>query len=126
MFFVTAVLLAANKHLGPMVCFWDEPDNFVGLSEVGQMTMELRKSFKNSGTGQIFVTSHNPEAIRKFSRPSRLTSPSYLESNNDVISREFRSKNLCRFLRVTECEAAVLPRNLALTPSPNVLLEQLL
>ena len=126
MFFVTAVLLAANKHLGPMVCFWDEPDNFVGLSEVGQMTMELRKSFKNSGTGQIFVTSHNPEAIRKFSRPSRLTSPSYLESNNDVISREFRSKNLCRFLRVTECEAAVLPRNLALAPSPNVLLEQLL
>lgn len=69
-FFVCAVLLAANKHFGPTFCFWDEPSNYVSLSESGQMTAELRKSFKQSG--QLFVTSHNPEAIRKFSDESTL------------------------------------------------------
>lgn len=80
-FFVTAVLLAANKHLGPMLCFWDEPDNYVALSEVGHMIAELRKSFKQSGTGQIFITSHNPESIRKFTDGSTLclTRSSHLE-----------------------------------------------
>lgn len=71
-FFVTAVLLASNKHLGPTFCFWDEPDSFVSLSEVGHFIAELRKEFKNSQTGQIFVTTHNPESIRKFSDQSTL------------------------------------------------------
>jgi len=60
-----AVVLAANKFYGPLFCFWDEPDNYLSLSEVGHFVMSLRRSFKNSG--QILVTSHNPEAIRKFS-----------------------------------------------------------
>jgi predicted ATPase len=79
--FVTAVLLAANTHLGPLFCFWDEPDNFVSLSEVGHMIAELRKSFKHSGSGQIILTSHNPESIRKFSDESTLflTRASHLE-----------------------------------------------
>ncbi|MFN5815503.1 MAG: ATP-binding protein, partial [Pseudanabaena sp.] len=34
-------------------------------SEVGHFVTALRRSFKNSG--QILVTSHNEEAIRKFS-----------------------------------------------------------
>ena len=69
-FFVCAVLLGANKHYGPTFCLWDEPDNFVSLSEVGHMVVALRKSFAQSG--QLFVTSHNPEAIRKFSDESTL------------------------------------------------------
>lgn len=64
-FFLCAVVLAANKSYGPLFCFWDEPDNYLSLSEVGHFVMSLRRSFKNSG--QILVTSHNEEAIRKFS-----------------------------------------------------------
>jgi len=64
-FFLCAVVLAANKFYGPVFCFWDEPDNYLSLSVVGHFTMSLQRSFKNSG--QIIVTSHNPEAIRKFS-----------------------------------------------------------
>lgn len=64
-FFLCAVVLAANKFYGPLFCFWDEPDNFLSLSEVGHFVTSLRRSF--SSTGQILVTSHNPEAIRRFS-----------------------------------------------------------
>jgi ABC-type cobalamin/Fe3+-siderophores transport system ATPase subunit len=64
-FFLCAVVLAANKYYGPLFCFWDEPDNYLSLSEVGHFIMALRRSFKNSG--QILITSHNEEAIRKFS-----------------------------------------------------------
>ncbi len=64
-FFLCAVVLAANKFYGPLFCFWDEPDNYLSLSEVGHFIMSLRRSFKNGG--QILVTSHNEEAIRKFS-----------------------------------------------------------
>ena len=63
-FFLCAVVLAANKYYSPF-CFWDEPDNYLSLSEVGHFITTLRRSFKNSG--QILVTSHNDEAIRKFS-----------------------------------------------------------
>ena len=64
-FFLCAVVLAANKYYGPLFCFWDEPDNYLSLSEVGHFIVSLRRSFGNSG--QIIVTSHNEEAIRKFS-----------------------------------------------------------
>jgi ABC-type Mn2+/Zn2+ transport system ATPase subunit len=64
-FFLSAVVLAANKFYGPIFCFWDEPDNYLSLSEVGDFAMSLRNSFKDNG--QILVTSHNPEAIREFS-----------------------------------------------------------
>jgi predicted ATPase len=63
--FLCAVVLAANKVYGPLFCFWDEPDNYLALSEVGHFIQSLRRSFKNGG--QIIVTSHNEEAIRKFS-----------------------------------------------------------
>jgi ABC-type Mn2+/Zn2+ transport system ATPase subunit len=64
-FFLCAVVLAANKFYGPLFCFWDEPDNYLSLSEVGHFVMSLRRSF--AGDSQILVTSHNPEAIRRFS-----------------------------------------------------------
>ncbi|NJL66578.1 MAG: AAA family ATPase [Microcoleus sp. SM1_3_4] len=64
-FFLCAVVLAANKYYGPLFCFWDEPDNYLSLSEVGHFITSLRRSFKDSG--QILATSHNDEAIRKFS-----------------------------------------------------------
>jgi ABC-type cobalamin/Fe3+-siderophores transport system ATPase subunit len=64
-FFLCAVVLAANKHYGPLFCFWDEPDNYLSLSEVGHFVIALRRSFSNGG--QLLITSHNEEAIRKFS-----------------------------------------------------------
>jgi len=64
-FFLCAVVLAANKFYGPLFCFWDEPDNYISLSEVGHFIISLRHIFQ--GSGQILVTSHNPEAIRGFS-----------------------------------------------------------
>lgn len=64
-FFLCAIVIAANDSYGPLFCFWDEPDNYLSLSEVGFFITLLRSSFKKKG--QISVTSHNPEAIRKFS-----------------------------------------------------------
>lgn len=64
-FFLCAVVLAFNKYYGPLFCFWDEPDSYLSLSEVGHFIMSLRRSFRNGS--QILATSHNEEAIRKFS-----------------------------------------------------------
>ncbi len=66
-FFLGAVVLAANQSYGPLFCFWDEPENYLSLSEVGHFVLSLRRSFNNKNGGQLLTTSHNPEAIRKFS-----------------------------------------------------------
>src|SRR5206468_9035833 len=65
-FMICAVTLAANAAYGPVLCFWDEPDNYLALSEVGHFVVALRKGFQ-SGGGQFITTSHHPEAIRRFS-----------------------------------------------------------
>ncbi len=69
-FFVAALVLAQNEVRGPAFCFWDEPDNYLALSEVGHLVMALRRSFRE--TGQFIATSHNPEAISRFSDENTL------------------------------------------------------
>jgi predicted ATPase len=69
-FYLCAVLLAANEFYGPLFCFWDEPDNYLSLAEVGHLITSLRRSFVNGS--QILVASHNPEVIRKFSDENTL------------------------------------------------------
>lgn len=64
-FFLCAVVLAANKCYDPLFCFWDEPDNYLSLSEIGHFVIYLRRCFKD--IGQFLATSHNIETIRKFS-----------------------------------------------------------
>jgi len=64
-FFLCAVVLAANHYNQPMFCFWDEPDNYISLSEVGHLIMVLRRSFKDQG--QLLIASHNEQVIRHFS-----------------------------------------------------------
>ena len=64
-FIISALVLAANKAYGPLLCFWDEPDSHLAMSEVGHFVMALRKAFQSGA--QFIVTSHNPEAIRSFS-----------------------------------------------------------
>jgi len=64
-FIISALVLAANKAYGPLLCFWDEPDNFLAPSEVGHFVVALRRAFQAGG--QFIATSHNAEAIRRFS-----------------------------------------------------------
>ena len=65
-FVAAALVVAANNAYGPLLCFWDEPDNHVGLSELNRLLLTLRKAFKRGS--QFFATTHNPEAIRAFPR----------------------------------------------------------
>ncbi len=62
-FFICGMVLATNYHQ-PSFFFWDEPDNYVSLSEVGHFISELQSSFKNRG--QILLTSHHEETISRF------------------------------------------------------------
>ena len=67
---ICALVLAATESYGPLVCFWDEPDNYLALNEVGQFVLALRRAFRHGS--QFIATSHNPEAIRSFSRENTL------------------------------------------------------
>lgn len=69
-FMICALVLAATDAYGPVLCFWDEPDNFLALSEVGHFVLALRTAFQAGG--QFIATSHNPEAIRRFSGENTL------------------------------------------------------
>jgi ABC-type Mn2+/Zn2+ transport system ATPase subunit len=69
-FMICALVLAANKAYGKVLCFWDEPDNYLALNEVGQFLLALRRTFQTGG--QFIATSHNPEAIRSFSDENTL------------------------------------------------------
>jgi predicted ATPase len=69
-FMICALVLAANDAYGPVFCFWDEPDNFLALSEVGHFVLALRKAFRDGG--QFVATSHDAEAIRRFSDENTL------------------------------------------------------
>src|ERR1017187_8798117 len=69
-FMICALVLAANHAFGPVLCFWDEPDNYLALNEVGHFVLALRKAFQSGG--QFIATSHNPEAIRSFSDENTL------------------------------------------------------
>ena len=90
-FMICALVIAANDAYGPLVCFWDEPDNFIGPSEVGASIMALRRAFKVQG--QLIVTSHNPEAIRRFSDSNTLVlfRNSHLEPTLVRSVEEFRT-----------------------------------
>jgi len=69
-FMICALVLAANNAYGPLLCFWDEPDNYLAISEVGHFVLALRKAFQSGG--QFIATSHNDEAIRRFSEENTL------------------------------------------------------
>ncbi len=64
-FMICALVLAANDSYGPLACFWDEPDSYLAPSEVGHFVLALRRAFQSGG--QFIATSHNTEAISRFS-----------------------------------------------------------
>jgi ABC-type multidrug transport system ATPase subunit len=68
---ICALVLASNDaYVAPVFCFWDEPDNYLAISEVGHFVMALRKAFQSSG--QFIATSHNSEVIERFSDENTL------------------------------------------------------
>ena len=64
-FMISALVLAAIDAYGQVLCFWDEPDSYLAMSEVGHFVLALRRAFQSEA--QFIMTSHNPEAIRRFS-----------------------------------------------------------
>ncbi len=100
-FTICALVLAANYAYGPVLCFWDEPDNYLALDEVGHFVLALRKAFQSGG--QFIATSHNPEAISRFSdentfvlyrdnhlEPTRIKPLNDIQYNGDLISALIR------------------------------------
>jgi predicted ATPase len=65
-FMVCALVLAATDAYSRVFCFWDEPDNYLALSEVGHFVLALRKAVQ--ANSQLIATSHNEQAIGSFSR----------------------------------------------------------
>jgi len=78
-YMISALVLAAIDVYEPMLCFWDEPDNYLALDEVGHFIVALRKAFQSSRS-QFIATSHNQEAINRFSDENTL----YLYRNSHV------------------------------------------
>jgi len=78
-YFLSALIVATNRPDRPLFCFWDEPDNHLSLPELGHFITQLRKMTNQNG--QFIATSHNPEAIRRFSDETTLvmTRKSHLE-----------------------------------------------
>lgn len=63
--FLCAAVLAAQKADDNLFVFWDEPDNYLALSEIEHFIRTLRQHF--CGGSQIWMTSHNETAINCFS-----------------------------------------------------------
>jgi hypothetical protein len=63
---LATLVIAANQLDGSEVfCFWDEPDNYLALSEIEHFIAIIKKSFGQ--VGQLFMSSHNPETFARFS-----------------------------------------------------------
>jgi predicted ATPase len=69
-FMICALVLAAKNAYESVVCFWDEPDNYLALSEVGHFVLALREAFQSGG--QFIATSHHPEAVDRFANENTL------------------------------------------------------
>jgi predicted ATPase len=100
-FMICALVLAANRAYGPTFCFWDEPDNYLALSEVGHFVLALRTAFQSGG--QFIATSHNSEVIRSSSdentlvlyrdnhlEPTRVRALKDIRVNGDLVSALIR------------------------------------
>lgn len=62
--FVAGAMIASNLAEDNLVCFWDEPDNYITTAEIDNLLPALCNSF--SKRGQLIVTSHSREAILAF------------------------------------------------------------
>ncbi len=91
-FFLAASIIAAQKNNPSMLCLWDEPDNFIGLTELNHFITDHRRAFESEDSqAQLLITSHNQRVINNFSdhnifvisRSSHLA-PTRLKSLNEI------------------------------------------
>ena len=68
--FLCAVVLAAQNMYNNLFVFWDEPDNYLALSEIEHFVRLLRQRFCNGS--QIWMTSHSEVTINCFSHENTL------------------------------------------------------
>lgn len=64
-FMLAVFVVFALKARPNSFCFWDEPDNYLAISEVGRFVTSLKKSIAAT-SGQLIMTSHNVESIQTF------------------------------------------------------------
>ena len=62
--FVSTAISVVNENTYPMVCFWDEPDNYITTSEEAALFYALARSFQKRG--QFIATSHSELGILTF------------------------------------------------------------
>lgn len=88
-FFLSAYVIASNAVGIPVHLMWDEPDNHLSLSEVGQFITALRRAAKRGG--QFIATSHHPETVRKFSDENTvvLTRKSHLDPTLPKLLKDY-------------------------------------
>ena len=74
-----------------MLCLWDEPDNYIGLTELKQLISDFRQAFdENNHSSQLIVTSHNESVINEFSEHNTffISKESHLSHSRIVILKE--------------------------------------
>ncbi len=104
-FFIWSAILAANEHMNGLFCFWDEADNHLSLSEIGQMTRALRQSYQQKG--QLILTTHSEEIVRSFSNEKTfyLGRKSHLEPTLiRPLSEVYKGKNIVNDLILDDIE----------------------
>ena len=63
---LAATVSAALEANQPLVCFWDEPDNYIASHELSQLMTTCRRAAENRA-GQLVISSHNPHVVAEFS-----------------------------------------------------------
>jgi predicted ATPase len=101
--FLGATILAAQKAINNLFVFWDEPDNYLAISEVENFISVLRQNFHNNNS-QIWMTSHSSETINCFSHENTFVlrrknhcSPVELCLINDIITSKESTIQKLRF-----------------------------
>lgn len=78
--FLAAAIIAKTEVECPVICFWDEPDNYITTSEIAYLLPALCHAF--SSCGQLLIASHSREAILCFGESETyvLSRKSHLEA----------------------------------------------
>ncbi len=67
-YLLAATLIAKISARQPILCLWDEPNNFVSLIELNHFIMSCRKAFENDpDKSQIIMSTHASQVITEFS-----------------------------------------------------------
>jgi len=101
---VSSTLLADQS----LVCFWDEPDNYIASHELSHLITAWRRAAENHA-GQLVISSHNPRVVAEFSdhntyvftrsshaHPTRVTRLSEMNYDSQTLVDAFERGELFR------------------------------